>query len=136
MKKIFPLALILGIIILSFTNCKKIRGDLILGEWEIIPVAGSDTMKGPPTWTFHEGNEVTRKWRDWNFNANPPTYEWIYDTAFYYIEEEVDKLFITVHGFDENTDGNYNVEQLSQRTMIIEQVRPYMHKEFVRVTDN
>ena len=91
-----------------------------MGEWELVPIAASDTAFDE-LWSFSEDNNLYRIRQDT-----------IIDTAYYFLEDEYNSLFISIHSLDFYTDGNYSVKELSDRILIIEQVNPYIHKEFVK----
>jgi hypothetical protein len=131
-KKTLLILAVITLVLVGVTSCEKIKGDKIVDEWEIIPVAASDTLLGPAKWVFNEDNTVIRSYKKWNYNVNPPEFEWETDTAYYVIGEEFGELFLGIHGFNKDIDGQFNIVEMNNQFMIIEQVDPYLHKEFAR----
>lgn len=134
MYKRLTIPLIIIVIISLFsTSCRKEEQNQLYGTWEILPIAKSDSLLGPPRWTFNEGNILSRTWVYWNFNVNPPDSTMIYDTAFYFLEQEYNNFFISIYGFEKNTDGNYDIVKMDKNVMILEMKHPFMRKEFKRI---
>ncbi|MBI4649440.1 MAG: hypothetical protein HY738_23285 [Bacteroidia bacterium] len=100
------------------------KEEKLIGSWQIIAFSVSDSLQGPPIWTFNPDNTIYIWYKEGSQD--------MYDTAFYYLEEEFNKYFISIVNFDQFTDGNWNIERMTNKFLILEQGIPAVRKEFVR----
>ncbi|MBU0764503.1 MAG: hypothetical protein KJ607_06695 [Bacteroidetes bacterium] len=98
--------------------CKKMNENKLSGTWTLAQVAGSDSLE---TWSFNDGNQLIRT-----------RFDTVLDTAFYFFEGEFNKSFISIYNLDGYTDGNYDIKELTRKTLILEQKSPYIRKEFYK----
>lgn len=128
MKLKFASILIFVVFVIVAFSCRKSKETSLLhGTWEIIPIAGSDSIGGPPQWTFHPDNMLTR------YRFFEETNTELFDTGYYFFYQEFNNFTIGIHDLDGYVDGIYSVKGLDKRVMILEQTSPYIHKEFKRL---
>ena len=111
--KLLTQLLIIGVIIIFFSNCKK-KEEKIVGTWRYVYLKATDTIN-VQTWTFNEDNSVIQSIK------SPDTLK--LDTATYSIKSKIISYpDLKITGFNFDLDGTYEVLTLNKKFLIIQRV--------------
>jgi len=111
--------LLIIISILLFSSCKKAKENKLIGEWRLLPRTIAD-RNDTIVYRF-ESNHVLYKYLDGN----------LIDTGDYQVKSEFFKYYLIIRNikFD---DGNYYIEKINKKVLILQCYSPFMRKELVR----